>query len=136
MPDVIRRTVVRGPARVLINEITASRPQSVSDILDPQTYESVNNWRDIGVTRFGILEVDDTVLCAFAERRMEDIAASVPPGPFQLVAVWDTSQEEDEVMHLSFRHYPSVQIKAYEGEAEFTKDTAPFPIPTVFVRFP
>lgn len=135
MPDVIRRTVVRGPARVLINELTAARPQVVTDILDPQSFETVNNWRDIGATRHGILEVNDTVLCAFAETTTERIAEIVAPlaGPFQLAAVWNTAEEADENMHLAFRHYPSVQIKAYEGELD---EESPFPMPTVFVRFP
>lgn len=122
---------------MLINEITAARPQAVSDILDRQTFESVNNWRDIGATRHGILEVDDTILCAFAETTTEKIASIVPVGPFQLAAVWNTAQEDDETMHLAFRHYPSVQIKAYEGElGDKGPPAGPFPAPTVFVRFP
>lgn len=128
--------MVRGPARVLINEVTAARPQKVSDILDVDTYEAVNNWRDIGATRHGILEVDDTILCAFAQMTLEAIARAVPVGPFQLVAVWNTAQEDDEQMHLDFRHYPSVQLKRYEGEDNDAAGNTPFPSPTVFVRFP
>jgi hypothetical protein len=118
----------------LVNELTASRPEKVTDILDPQTFESVNNWRDIGATRHGILEENEMVLCVFAETTTEQIVAKVPLGPFQLAAVWNTAEEDDEQMHLAFRHYPSVQIGQYKGQESAHPEA--FPSPTVFVKFP
>jgi len=133
MADVIRRTVVRGPARLLVNERSATRPQTALDVVDRETFEPVNNWRDIGATRHGILEVNDAILVVFAESTTERVIETVPSGPFQLAAVWNSAEEADETTHLALQHYPSVQIKDYDGELD---ERNPFPMPTVFTRYP
>jgi hypothetical protein len=132
MPDEIRRTVVLGAARILVNEITAARPQRWEDVLDASTYESVNNWLDIGVTKTGVSEVNDEIHASMSEVNLDKLYEVAKGGPFQLVALWNSS-EVDETFHISLRSYPSVQMKEVD-EPEVMHEGRVIRI--TFVRFP
>lgn len=132
MPDTITRTIVIGAARILVNEATAYRPQRAEDVVSFDTYEAINNWVDIGVTKTGVREVNDDIQIAMAEVNLDKLNLIAASGPFQIVALWNDS-EADEDMHISLRTYESVQIKSIEVPEVMHEGKS---IPIVFARYP
>ena len=130
MTDTIVHNVVIGAARLLATELTAERPQKWQDVLDPTTFEAINNWIDIGVTKTGVSEVNDEVRTNMSEVSLVKLNYVASGGPFQLIALWNAA-ESDEDFHISLRSYTHVTIKSLEIPEVMHEGKS---IPVVFQR--
>lgn len=114
MSEPVTEQIIVGAARVCMNELSAKYPQTASDIID-SSYQTINNWQDIGATKTGVRVVDyDTIECALAEMTLERLLELIPYGPFQIAFLYQTPTDNDDseamMSGVGLWHFPSVQI--------------------------